>query len=108
MISNCRGTSKRRKYIREMQKYEQIDVYGKCGKKVCSDKYQHAKTSNCRGKISNEYKFFLAFENSHCKDYITEKFFSTLKFNIIPVVFGIGNYSYYVNLKSIHFFFVFD
>ena len=40
--------------------------------------------------------FYLAFENSLCDDYITEKFFSTLKLNIIPVVLGSGKYEEHV------------
>ncbi len=97
IISNCGGTSKRLKYINEMRKLEVIDIYGRCGNKWCSDKYMHAYPSECRKKIAAEYKFFLAFENSHCVDYITEKFFFTLNFNIIPVVLGGGDYSFYVS-----------
>lgn len=38
----------------------------------------------------------MAFENSLCKDYLTEKFFLTLQYNIIPVVLGMGNYHDYI------------
>ena len=38
--------------------------------------------------INNNYYFYLAFENSLCDEYITEKFFRTLKFNTVPVVMG--------------------
>jgi hypothetical protein len=31
-------------------------------------------------------KFFLAFENQNCSDYITEKFWRSLSYDIIPVV----------------------
>ena len=41
----------------------------------------------------NDYKFYLAFENSFCVDYVTEKFFRTLELDIVPVVMGGANYS---------------
>ncbi|CAF0958930.1 unnamed protein product, partial [Brachionus calyciflorus] len=51
---------------------------------------------NCREYLAKKYKFFLAFENSFCNEYITEKFFNTLQYNVIPVVLGGGDYSKYV------------
>ena len=37
--------------------------------------------------------FYLAFENSKCDDYVTEKFFATAKMDIVPIVMGGSNYS---------------
>ena len=31
-------------------------------------------------------QFYLAFENSLCRDYITEKFWKVLSYNVVPVV----------------------
>ncbi len=36
--------------------------------------------------ILQNNKFFLAFENSNCSDYITEKLWRSLSYDIIPVV----------------------
>ena len=33
-------------------------------------------------KIAINYKFYLAFENSNCHDYVTEKYYKTLNHNI--------------------------
>ena len=38
---------------------------------------------------TSDYKFFLAFENSNCKDYVTEKFWvNGFKYEAIPVYMG--------------------
>lgn len=43
--------------------------------------------------LDNTYKFYLAFENSFCQDYVTEKLFDILQRRIIPIVMGSANYS---------------
>jgi alpha-1,3-fucosyltransferase len=45
-------------------------------------------SGDCRAFIAESYKFFFAIENSICSGYITEKFFDTLKLDIVPVVLG--------------------
>ena len=43
-------------------------------------------------ETSQQYYFYLAFENSICPDYISEKFWRNLNQPVIPVVMGGGNY----------------
>ena len=43
--------------------------------------------------LGPHYWFYLAFENSNCPDYITEKLWRILDSNIVPVVMGGGNYT---------------
>ena len=38
--------------------------------------------------VSKKYKYYLAFENSNCVDYITEKFWDSLKHKLLPIVMG--------------------
>ena len=70
-VSNCGARNGRLQYAKELQKYISVDIYGACGTKKCPRSQQ----KNCFDKLSKDYKFYLAFENSNCKDYITEKFF---------------------------------
>lgn len=88
MSSHCPTHGGRDLFAEELSKYIDVDVYGTCGTKVCPN----GQTEQCLLKFAQNYKFFLAFENTLCKDYITEKFFRTLKYNIIPVVFGGADY----------------
>ncbi|KAK0044821.1 glycoprotein 3-alpha-L-fucosyltransferase A [Biomphalaria pfeifferi] len=91
LVSNCRAPSLRAEYVAEMKKHIEVDIYGHCGS-----------TSDCPGNdkgvcmdsLLENYKFYLAFENSMCPDYITEKFFKVFhrKLNIVPVVRGGADY----------------
>ena len=38
------------------------------------------------------YYFYLSFENSICVDYVTEKFFNAMDYNIVPIVLGGTDY----------------
>jgi alpha-1,3-fucosyltransferase len=96
LISNCGASSRRIEYIREIQKYIRVDVFGGCGKE-CPKSVGNA-TRDCMEVLSRKYKFYLAFENSICRDYITEKFFRQLNHYIIPVTLGGGPYHIYVIL----------
>ena len=84
LVSHC--VNDRFIYLKELQNYINLRIYGKCG----------IPCTNCRQYIGDNYKFFFVFENSICNDYVTEKLFETLKFNIIPVVMGGADYSYYL------------
>ena len=84
IVSHCKVNSKRMAYVKKMSKYIDIDIYGKCGRYTCDD------NKDCKKQLSDSYKFYLAFENSLCKEYTTEKLFYLFQedFNIIPVVRG--------------------
>ena len=89
LISNCNAANLRLEYIKELKKFVPVQLFGSCGDS-CPE------SSDCREHIGRNFKFFFAFENSVCKDYITEKFFLMLRYDIIPVVVGGGNYTRFV------------
>ena len=66
-VSNCGAPSGRSNYVKELQKYISVDIYGRCGK-PCSKRQKR-----CFEQLNTDYKFYLSFENTNCKDYITEK-----------------------------------
>lgn len=88
-VSNCHPRNERMLYARELSKYIQVDIYGACGNLHCS------RTHACFRMLDNDYKFYLAFENSNCQDYITEKFFvNGLGHNVLPIVMGARQQDY--------------
>ena len=64
-----------------------VDVYGKCGPLG----HENIAFINCEGEacstdLGKKYRFYLAFENSMCGDYVTEKLYKVMRQEIIPVV----------------------
>ncbi|ELU03917.1 hypothetical protein CAPTEDRAFT_129035 [Capitella teleta] len=93
VVSNCHFTSGREDYVNEMKKFINIDIYGSCGKgRICGG-YSAYHGHNCTKQFINRYKFYLAFENSFCNNYYTEKLTKTIGVDTIPVVMGLVNYS---------------
>ena len=89
--------SGREEFVKAMKTHGIIvDIYGKCGNLECSKKNKPF----CLEKLNTDYKFYLSFENSICDDYVTEKYFTRLAYNAIPVVFGGANYSSFAPYKS--------
>ena len=87
LVSNCQAKSNRQNYVKMLRKYVQEDIFsegGKCGgKDVCP----REKNENvCYDNIEKMYKFYLSFENSICRDYVTEKFFEMMERNIVIIV----------------------
>lgn len=85
-VSNCNSHNRRGKYVEELQKYIHVDIYGRCGPKKCGRTWH-----DCIDLLSS-YRFYLSFENSLCKDYITEKLFKVYSGTAIPVVRGGADY----------------
>ena len=59
---------------------------------VFQSEFQQESIADFQRLTAMEYKFYLAFENALCPDYVTEKFFRTLKLPVVPVVMGGDNY----------------
>ncbi|OQV17659.1 putative Alpha-(1,3)-fucosyltransferase C [Hypsibius exemplaris] len=87
LISNCQAPSNRDLYISELLQYFPVDVIGGCGNKTCP-----RGEWECTKQFS-EYRFYLAFENALCQDYLTEKAFRAFSHDILPIVLGQGNYN---------------
>lgn len=86
-VSHCSTRSQREKFVEELQRYVPVDVYGYCGTLQCE------KSSCDELRVLGQYKFYLSFENSICKDYITEKFYERLSQDVVPLVLGgAGNF----------------
>ncbi|KAG8181290.1 hypothetical protein JTE90_019383 [Oedothorax gibbosus] len=88
LSSHCPTDGGRDAFVTELSRHIDVDAYGDCGDRVCP---MSAKDF-CHEEFARNYKFLLAFENAVCKDYVTEKFYRTLAYDIVPVVFGGGPY----------------
>ena len=86
-VSDCSTWSRREYLASALSKYIDVDVYGYCGTHECREY-----GDGCYRMVEQKYKFYLSFENSLCRDYVTEKLFNLLQYSIIPVVYGDSQY----------------
>lgn len=94
--SHCTTSSKREEFVEQLKnalaRYNlTIDIYGLCGWPD-SPSCQYWNES-CHVPIEKNHYFYLAFENSKCEDYVTEKILTATDHYAIPVVLGGANYS---------------
>lgn len=103
-VSNCNSKS-RIQVALDISIYFPLHIYGTCdplgdmSESERKQKYPHLKvtkfenskvcpfSSPCEERKLNSYKYYLAFENTNCSDYVTEKLWRSLKKNLIPIVF---------------------
>ncbi|KAK8738856.1 hypothetical protein OTU49_003707 [Cherax quadricarinatus] len=90
-VSNCNTQSGRHRVVNTLQQYIEVDIYGKCGTLSCGT---HHRNWKCYEMLDKHYKFYLAFENNLCLDYVTEKLFNILDMNVIPIVYGGADYKH--------------
>ncbi|XP_039605892.1 4-galactosyl-N-acetylglucosaminide 3-alpha-L-fucosyltransferase 9 [Polypterus senegalus] len=90
IVSNWNPDHARVKYYNELYKHIEIHTYGQAFGEYLNDKSFIPTISSC--------KFYLSFENSIHKDYITEKLYNVLLAGTVPIVLGPSraNYENYV------------
>lgn len=99
LVSHCPTISKREdlatKLKSELEIYNlTIDAIGLCANPNASPCNNWLE--GCHRWLETNYYFYLAFENSMCEDYVTEKILTATKHFAIPIVFGGADYSRYV------------
>ena len=103
MARNCHFTSwPRQQFVETLSKYVDIDTYGECGNNSC------VRGDDCND-ILRSHKFYLALENSQCRQYITEKVWRNSFINdVVPIVFGPPREDYELVMPPGSFIFVQD
>ena len=93
-VSNCRPWvgSRRIEHALNLSQYVDIKVYTRAER--CRTELKSILGPNGGTKASyNGYWFYLAFENSLCRDYITEKFWKIITSDSLTIPVVLGGYS---------------
>ncbi|XP_035260227.1 4-galactosyl-N-acetylglucosaminide 3-alpha-L-fucosyltransferase 9 isoform X2 [Anguilla rostrata] len=86
IVSNWNPEHIRVKYYNELYKYVEIHAYGQAFGEYVNDQNFFPIIASC--------KFYLSFENSIHKDYITEKLYNPLAVGAVPIVLGPSRQNY--------------
>ncbi|KAK3769114.1 hypothetical protein RRG08_051574 [Elysia crispata] len=94
-VSQCNRPSRRMEYVRRMARWVDVHIYGQCGNYTCGQKgYSMGnQKAECLKLLTKNYKFYLSFENTFCRDYVSEKFFNIFEdVDTVPVARGGADY----------------
>ncbi|CAF3607002.1 unnamed protein product [Adineta steineri] len=93
-VSNCYSHSGREEYVSKLRSQPgiRVDIYGECSS-IFNKHFVPIQcrkgTPKCMEETLSNYRFYLAFENSKCDTYITEKYWMQgLSGKAIPIVLG--------------------
>ncbi|CAD6199090.1 unnamed protein product [Caenorhabditis auriculariae] len=88
LASNCFSQNRRFDLIKKLiDKGLPLDSWGRCGKKPPNCKGISNQGSPCVVDLIRPYKFYMSVENSNCLNYVTEKFYETLRSRMaVPIV----------------------
>jgi len=77
-------------YVRELMEHLRVDSPGACLNNLDIEGFARGGADAARA-LMRRYRFLLAFENSRCPDYVTEKLFRPLWAGTVPVYRGAPN-----------------
>lgn len=93
MISNCNSQNNREDYLKRLNSIIPVTRIGFCTWNKCRKSYEQ-----CLNDLADTHPFYLAFENSLCRDYVTEKYSNVIQNGrMIPVVFSKNSNLYIPN-----------
>ncbi|XP_025112258.1 galactoside 3(4)-L-fucosyltransferase-like isoform X2 [Pomacea canaliculata] len=90
-VSSVIDQSRRKEFAAMLQKYISIDIFGESSAHRCP----RDQDDLCFQTFSRDYKFYLGFESSLAKDYISEKFFRYLNLDTVLVARGSNEYKFH-------------
>ncbi|KRZ08654.1 Glycoprotein 3-alpha-L-fucosyltransferase A, partial [Trichinella zimbabwensis] len=89
IASKCSSHSGREWLVQRLAQYVPIDTYGACGTMpLARAAFDHDRQRS----LAKLYKFRIVFENTVCRDYMTERFFEALIDGSVPVVLRRADY----------------
>ncbi|KAF9547350.1 Alpha-(1,3)-fucosyltransferase 11 [Mortierella hygrophila] len=92
IVSSCTSHNGRHFFIKQLLKYTNIDIYGRCMKNKDWPMHPDGRSFSDREVVAR-YKFYLSIENSNCDDYVTEKIERPYAVGVVPILDGPKDYS---------------
>eukprot|EP00668_Euglena_longa_P012119 GGOE01014546.1.p1 GENE.GGOE01014546.1~~GGOE01014546.1.p1 ORF type:complete len:457 (-),score=116.48 GGOE01014546.1:107-1441(-) len=86
-VSNCDAFTDRVQYAKQLMKYIPVHIFGKCSPNMPWPMEGENKPLHLH-QLLMPYKFYLAFENTNCIDYCTEKLYTAYILGLVPIVMG--------------------